>query len=106
MVVQLIRNQQVMGSNPITSSKKKTDFSEICLFCLFSLNIKSIIPYKKLENGSVITDKDYAALALGQFNYGVTLRETTAAYSIFSTQGIYNEYRSYFKVTDYKGNVL
>lgn len=75
-------------------------------FLYNSLNIKSIIPYKKLENGSVITDKDYAALALGQFNYGVTLRETTAAYSIFSTQGIYNEYRSYFKVTDYKGNVL
>ena len=75
-------------------------------FLYNSLNIKSLIPYKKLDNGSIITDKDYAALALGQFNYGVTLREITAAYSIFSSQGIYNEYRSYLKVTDYKGNVI
>ena len=75
-------------------------------FLYDDLNIKSIIKSKTLEDGSVITDKDYAALSLGQFNYGVTLREITAAYSIFANEGIYNEYRSYLKVTDTSENVI
>ena len=75
-------------------------------FLYDDLNIKSIIESKTLDDGSVITDKDYAALALGQFNYGVTLRETVAAYSIFANEGIYNEYRSYLKVTDYGENII
>lgn len=75
-------------------------------FLYDNLNMSSIISLKKLENGTVITDKDYAALALGQFNYGVTLRETTAAYSIFANRGIYNETRSYLKVTDSSDQVI
>ncbi len=75
-------------------------------FLYNDLNIKSIIKSKTLDDGSIITDKDYAALALGQFNYGVTLRETTAAYSIFANDGIYNDYRSYLKVTDLSENVI
>jgi penicillin-binding protein 1A len=54
----------------------------------------------------VISDADYAALALGQFNYGVTVREISAAYSIFANDGIYNSYRSYYKVTDADANVI
>ncbi len=69
-----------------------------------SLHIDSIIESCKTESGAVITDKDYAALGLGQFNYGVTVREVSAAYSIFANNGIYNEYRSYLKVTDISGN--
>lgn len=70
------------------------------------LNMKSLIPRKTLADGRVITDIDYASLALGQFNYGVTVREITAAYSIFSNDGIYNGYRSYYKVLDAKGNTV
>ena len=70
------------------------------------LHLKSLIYSKTLEDGSVITDMDYAALALGQFNYGVTVREITAAYSIFANNGIYNAYRSYYKVTDAKGETV
>ena len=75
-------------------------------FLYNKLKMKSLIASRTLEDGSVITDKDYAALALGQFNYGVTVREITAAYSIFANDGIYNEYRSYYKVTDSNGEVI
>ncbi len=75
-------------------------------FLYNKLHMKSLIESKTLSNGSVLTDKDYAALALGQFNYGVTLKEVTAAYSIFANQGIYNKTRSYYKVTDANGSVI
>lgn len=70
------------------------------------LRMRSLIESKTLSDGSVLTDKDYAALALGQFNYGVTLKETVAAYSIFANNGIYNEPRSYYRVTDANGSVI
>lgn len=75
-------------------------------FCYNTLNMKCIIDEKTLESGRRITDIDYAALALGQLNYGITVREITAAYSIFANNGIYNDYNSYLKVTDHDGNVV
>ena len=75
-------------------------------FLYNELEMKSLIDARTLDNGAVISDKDYAALALGQFNYGVTVRETTAAYSIFANDGIYNSYRSYYEVTDSSGNTV
>ena len=70
------------------------------------LEMNSLIDNATLSNGTEITDKDYAALALGQFNYGVSLREITAAYSIFTNDGVYNNTRSYYKVTDADGNII
>ena len=70
------------------------------------LHINSLIESRTLENGITITDKDYAALGLGQFNYGVSLLEMTAAYSIFINKGIYSMPRSYYKVTDAGGNII
>ncbi len=75
-------------------------------FLYNDLGIKSIIEAKELPDGSVITDKDYAALALGQFNYGVTLREVSAAYSALANNGVYNETRSYLSVTDSRGDEM
>ena len=68
--------------------------------------MNSLVESTTLDDGTVITDKDYAALALGQFNYGVSLKEITSAYSIFVNKGIYNETRSYYKVTDKDGNII
>lgn len=51
-------------------------------------------------------DCDVAALALGQLNYGVTLREMTAAYTVFADRGFYHPYRSYYRVLDSNGNIL
>ncbi|MBE6533512.1 MAG: hypothetical protein E7678_00875 [Ruminococcaceae bacterium] len=70
------------------------------------LHIDSLLESKTLENGITISDKDYAALGLGQFNYGVSLLEMTAAYSIFVNKGIYSKPRSFYKVTDANGNVI
>ena len=75
-------------------------------FLYKDLNMISLIESKVLSDGTILTDKDYAALALGQFNYGVTLRETVAAYSIFSNRGVYNYSRTYYKVTDSNGSVI
>jgi penicillin-binding protein 1A len=71
-----------------------------------TLGFNGLIESKTLNDGTVITDIDYAALALGQFNYGLSLREVTAAYSIFPNRGIYNGYRSYYKITDSANNVI
>ena len=70
------------------------------------LHMTSLIKEGYTVNGAYITDMDLAALALGQMNYGVTVREITAAYSVFANQGIYNAPRSYYKVTDSAGSIL
>lgn len=51
-------------------------------------------------------DDGEAALALGQTAYGVTLRDLTAAYTIFTDEGYCHRCRSYYLVTDAEGNVL
>lgn len=75
-------------------------------FLYDKLKMKSLIYSEKLEDGRTVTDKAPAALALGQFNYGVTVREVTAAYSVFANRGIYNGYRSYYKVTSSSGEPI
>ncbi len=60
------------------------------------LMIKSLDPKK---------DSGAAALALGQPTKGITLRELTAAYSIFF-EGIMSKPRAYYKVTDSQGRVI
>jgi len=51
-------------------------------------------------------DCDVAALALGQLNYGVTLREMTTAYTVFADKGAYHPYRSYYRVLSSDGKIL
>ena len=75
-------------------------------FLYSKCNIKSIIASDTLDSGEIITDKDYAALALGQFNYGVTVKEITAAYSAFANQGVYSNTRSYYEVIGPDGEVV
>ncbi len=75
-------------------------------FIYDKLKMTSLIRSMTLDDGRVISDMDYAALALGQFNYGVTVREITAAYSILANDGIYNDCRSYLYVTDTTGDKI
>ncbi len=58
-----------------------------------------------LDSLDNINDRGHAALALGQPTKGVTLRDLTAAYSIF-TEGIMCEPRSYYRVTDSDGVII
>lgn len=50
-------------------------------------------------------DMGDASLALGQPSRGITLRELTAAYSIFQN-GMMSESRTYYKVTDSSGRII
>lgn len=71
-----------------------------------TLHVTSVIEREPLEGGGYLTDKAPAALALGQMNHGVTLREMTAAYTVFSGGGQYCKPRSYYKVYDSSGREL
>jgi len=75
-------------------------------FLYNKVGMRSLIRVGQDNNGGYITDMDYAALALGQLNYGVTVKEMTAAYTIFGNKGIYSSPRSYYKVTDSYGSII
>lgn len=63
--------------------------------------------YNKLDMKNLVAkDNGIASLALGQQNYGITLRELTAAYSIFANNGVFNSPRSYYMVMTSSGEVL
>ena len=70
------------------------------------LGMKSLVEWRQLSDGRVITDVGDAALGLGQMNYGVTLRELTAGYTPFCTGGIYMRPRSYYRVIAPDGKIL
>lgn len=57
-------------------------------------------------SGLVGNEKNASVLALGQLSEGVTLRELTAAYTVFADGGNYHACNSYYRVTDRSGNIL
>lgn len=59
-----------------------------------------------MVSGSRVSDCDVAALALGQLNYGVTLRELTAAYTVFADGGCRHPWRSFYRVLSSDGEIL
>jgi len=61
---------------------------------------------ESMVSGSHVTDCGVAALALGQLNYGVTLRELTAAYTAFADSGCRHPSRSYYRVLSSDGEIL
>lgn len=70
------------------------------------LHLDELIERRIDANGNFITDMDYAALALGQLNYGVSVRDITSAYTIFADNGLYHAPRSYSLVRNSQGEVL
>lgn len=70
------------------------------------LHIDSLIDSVTKANGEVLTDRGYAALSLGQPNYGITVEEITAAYCMFQNNGVYNEPKLYLYVLDSEGNTV
>ncbi|MBE6670780.1 MAG: transglycosylase [Ruminococcaceae bacterium] len=75
-------------------------------FAKNKLHMNNLIEKLQLSNGQWITDKGLSALALGEMNYGLTNLEVTAAYSIFTNSGVYNEPRLYTQVLDSEDNVV
>lgn len=70
------------------------------------LGFDYLIDYAETQSGLGYTDKGLAALALGQLNYGVTVQDLAAAYTVFPSGGIYHESHSYLYVYDSEGNLL
>lgn len=70
------------------------------------LHLDDLVERGRDNNGSFITDMDYAALALGQLNYGISVRDITAAYSIFADGGVYHSPRSYSRVESSSGKTI
>ncbi len=70
------------------------------------LGMTSVIDEYTTASGKVLTDKNPSALALGGMNFGVTLKELTAAYQIFPNEGVFNGSRTVVKILDSAGNVL
>lgn len=58
------------------------------------------------SNGSVLTDKGLAPLALGDLQAGVTVLDMTAAYTAFASDGLYREARTYTRVLDANNKVI
>ena len=75
-------------------------------FMYDQLNIKSLVEEMVLPSGRVMSDVDYAPLALGAMTTGVSVYDLTAAYSMFANNGIYTKPRSYTLVTDQDDNVI
>ncbi len=66
----------------------------------------SLIESKTLDDGKTLTDIGLASLALGQQNYGITVREITSAYCTFPNNGVYNKTRSYLYVSNTDGDMI
>ncbi|MBQ8254365.1 MAG: transglycosylase domain-containing protein [Clostridia bacterium] len=70
------------------------------------LGISTLVERKVNSAGVVFTDISHSPLAMGEFTYGVTVKEMTAAYQIFVNGGIFNEERIVLQILDSKGNVV
>ena len=71
-----------------------------------TLHVDNLIDSATLKSGEVITDRGLAALALGQFQYGITVMEMAAGYSMFPNKGLYESPNLYLYVTDSSGKVV
>lgn len=58
------------------------------------------------ENGTIMTDKAIAPLALGQLTNGISLRSLTEAYSVFPNYGNKIDSRTYLYVVDKEGKMV
>ena len=70
------------------------------------IGLYSITDRYERVDGSILSDIDYAPLALGALTVGVSPREMTQAYSFLANDGIYTEARTFTKVLDKNKEVI
>ena len=75
-------------------------------FLTQKLGYSTLVSSMTNSAGYVFTDIAYAPLAMGEFTYGVTVKEVTSSYQIFANGGIFNEERIVLKILDADGNVI
>lgn len=69
-------------------------------FVTQKLGFSTVYDQITTASGAVMSDIDLSPLALGQLTYGISVKEITAAYSIFPNDGVFNSPRLYTKVVD------
>lgn len=74
-------------------------------FITETLDLDTVILNKDV-NGLKMSDLTLSGLALGGLTYGVTVRDLTAGYTMFTNEGIYCAPRTVLKILDGKGNVV
>jgi penicillin-binding protein 1A len=57
-------------------------------------------------NGTVLSDIDYAPLALGAQTKGISVRDMASAFATFANDGVYREGLTFTKVYDSEGNLI
>lgn len=67
---------------------------------------ETIVDSDLQENGTLVTDKAIAPMALGQLTNGISLRSLTEAYTAFPNYGIKVKSRCYLYVVDKDENVV
>ncbi len=75
-------------------------------FITQKLGFSTVYDQITTASGAIMSDIDLSPLALGQLTYGISVREITAAYSIFQNDGVFNNSRLYTKVVDSNGNTI
>ena len=75
-------------------------------FAKEKLGLTSFIDSYTRYDGEIMSDDDYAPLALGAQTKGLTVREMASAFAVFPGGGTYREGRTYTKVYDSNGKVV
>ena len=75
-------------------------------FATEKFRLHDLVEAYEYSDGTVISDINYAPLALGALTEGATVRDMTAAYATFANDGVYREARTFTKVYDSEGNLV
>ena len=75
-------------------------------FAKEQLGLTSFIDSYTASNGKVMSDDDYAPLALGAQTKGLTVKEMANAFATFPNNGVYREARTFIRVYDHSGNLV
>lgn len=84
---------------------ERVGISKSFYFCK-KAGITTLTERKKLPSGGSLTDMAVAPLALGATSIGVSVKEMTAAYTMFAAEGVGSRARTYTRVLDKNGDIL
>ncbi len=75
-------------------------------FARNKFGLTTLVESYKDSTGMIHSDMGIGPLAMGAQTFGVSLREMTAAFATFASDGYHREARTYKKVYDSEGNVV
>ena len=75
-------------------------------FAKYNFGLNSLQESYQLANGKTLTDIAQSPLAMGALTVGATVREMSAAYATFASDGVYRTPRTYTKVYNSNGDLV